>query len=68
MAKGRMAAESAEKSGGINFRREIEEHRKTLPGAIRQFQEDKGKGIERPEYPSEKAQEYMRRGRPVVFT
>ena len=68
MAKGRMAAESVEKSGGINFREEIEEGYKTLPDRIRKYKEEKGKGIERPEYPSEKAQEYMRRGKPVVFT
>ena len=67
-AKGRKAMPSSEKPGGINFRREIEEHRRTLPGRIRQMQEDKGKGIERPEYPSKKAQEYMNRGKPVVFT
>ena len=68
MAKGRMAAESAEKSRGINFRKEIEESYETLPDRIREYKEQKGKGIERPEYPSEKAQEYMRRGKPVVFT
>jgi len=68
MAKGRMAEGSAEKPGKIDFRREIEESYRTLPGRIRQMKEDKGKGIERPEYPSKKAQEYMRRGKPVVFT
>jgi hypothetical protein len=68
MAKGRTADASAEKPNGIDFRREIEEHRRTLPGRIRQMQEDKGKGIEQPEYPSKKAQEYMKRGKPVVFT
>jgi hypothetical protein len=68
MAKGRTADASAEKPGGINFRREIEESYRTLPGRIRQMQEDKGKGIEQPEHPSKKAQEYMKRGKPVVFT
>jgi len=68
MAKGRMAAESAEKSGGINFRKEIEEAYRTLPDRIRKYKEEKGKGIERPEYPSKKAQEYMRQGKPIVFT
>jgi hypothetical protein len=32
------------------------------------MQEDKGKGIEQPEYPSKKAQEYKKQGKPVVFT
>ena len=68
MAKGRTAAESAEKSGGIDFRREIEESYKTLPDRIRKYKEQKGKGIERPEYPSDEAQKYMRRGKPIVFT
>lgn len=73
-AKGRRAMSSAEKpenyqlGRGQQYRREIEEHRRTLPGQIRQMQEDKGKGIELPEYPGKKAQEYMRRGKPVVFT
>ena len=68
MARGRMAEGSAEKPSGYGVRQEVEEHYKTLPGRIRQMQEDKGKGIERPEYPSKKAQEYMKRGKPVVFT
>ena len=73
-SRGRRAVSSAEVPGnyqlgrGQQFRRETEEHRRTLPGRIRQMQEDKGKGIEQPEYPSKKAQEYMKRGKPVVFT
>ena len=73
-SRGRRALSSAEvpynyrPGAGQQFRREIEESRRTLPGRVRQMQEDKGKGIERPEYPSEKAQEYIKRGKPVVFT
>jgi hypothetical protein len=49
--KGRRAFSSAEvphnyrPGAGQQFRREIEEHRRTLPGRIRQMKEDKGKGI-----------------------
>ena len=68
MSRGRIAAESAEKSGGSAIQREVEEHYNTLPNRIRKYNQQKGKGIERPAYPSEKAQKYMRRGKPVVFT
>ena len=73
-AKGRKARSSSEKpenyrpGQGQQIRRAQEEFYRTLPGRIRQMQEDKGKGSERPEYPSKKAQEYMKRGKPVVFT
>jgi len=73
-AKGRRAMSSAEKpenyrpGQGQQIRRVQEEFYRTLPGQLRQMQEDKGKGIERPEYPSKKAQEYKKRGKPVVFT
>ncbi len=73
-SRGRQALSSAEKpenyqrGQGQQFREYNEERRKTLPGRIRQMQEDKGKGIERPEYPSKKAQEYKKQGKPVVFT
>jgi DNA replication initiation complex subunit (GINS family) len=53
---------------GQQIRRVQEEFYRTLPGRIRQMQEDKGKGIEQPEYPSKKAQEYKKQGKPVVFT
>jgi hypothetical protein len=72
--KGRRAMSSAEKpenyrpGQGQQIRRTQEEFYRTLPGQLRQMQEDKGKGIERPEYPSKKAQEYKKRGKPVVFT
>ena len=73
-AKGREAMPSSEKpknyrpGQGQQIRRMQEEFYKTLPGRLRQMQEDKGKGIEQPEYPSKKAREYQKRGRPVVFT
>ena len=54
MSRGRMAAESAEKSSGINFRKEIEHSRETLPERMRKFKEDKNKGIEMPEKPKQK--------------
>ena len=72
--KGRRAMSSAEKpenyrpGQGQQIRREQEEFYRTLPGRLRQMQEDKGKGIEQPEYPSKKAQEYKKQGKPVVFT
>ena len=72
--KGRKAMPSSEKpenyrpGQGQQIRRMQEEFYKTLPGRLRQMQEDKGKGIERPEYPSKKAREYQKRGRPVMFT
>jgi hypothetical protein len=72
--KGRRAMSSAEKpenyrpGQGQQIRRVQEEFYRTLPGRIRQMQEDKGKGIEQPEYPSKKAQEYKKQGKPVVFT
>jgi len=67
-ARGRMANESAEKSGGINFRREIERSYETLPERLQQYKEDKNKGIEQPGRPSKKAMELIRSGKPVVFT
>ena len=63
-----MAAESAEKSSGINFRKEIEHSRETLPERMRKFKEDKNKGIEMPEKPSKKAMELINKGKPVAFT
>ena len=68
MSRGRMAAESAEKSSGINFRKQIEHSRETLPERIRKFKEDKNKGIEMPEKPSKKAMELINKGKPVAFT
>ena len=68
MSRGRMAAESAEKSSGINFRKEIEHSRETLPERMRKFKEDKNKGIEMPEKPSKKAMELINKGKPVAFT
>ena len=50
-SRGRRALSSAEvpyyyrPGAGQHLRREIEEHRRTLPGQLRQMQEDKGKGI-----------------------
>jgi len=64
--KGRKAMPSSEKPGGINFRREIEEHRRTLPGRLRQMQEDKGKGI--PMKPSRKGIKIIERGDPYAIT
>jgi hypothetical protein len=63
-----MAAESAEKSSGINFRKQIEHSRETLPERMRKFKEDKNKGIEMPEKPSKKAMELINKGKPVAFT
>ena len=68
MSRGRMAAESAEKSSGINFRKQIEHSRETLPERMRKFKEDKNKGIEMPEKPSKKAMELINKGKPVAFT
>ena len=57
-AKGRRAMSSAEKpenyelGRGQQFRRENEEQRRTLPGRLRQMEEDRGKGI--PMKPSKK--------------
>jgi hypothetical protein len=68
MSRGRIAAESAEKSSGINFRKEIEHSRETLPERIRKFKKDKNKGIEMPERPSKKAMELIDKGKPVAFT
>ena len=51
--KGRRAMSSAEKPENYQqgrsqqFREYNEERRRTLPGRLRQMQEDKGKGIER---------------------
>jgi hypothetical protein len=67
-ARGRMANESAEKSGGINFRREIERSYETLPQRLQQYKEDKNKGMEIPERPSKKAMELINKGKPVAFT
>jgi len=50
-SRGRRALSSAEvpynyrPGAGQQLRREVEEHRRTLPGRIRQMEEDKGKGI-----------------------
>jgi hypothetical protein len=68
VSRGRMAAESAEKSSGINFRKQIEHSRETLPERMRKFKEDKNKGIEMPEKPSKKAMELINKGKPVAFT
>jgi hypothetical protein len=51
---------------GQQFRREIEEGRRTLPGRIRQMEEDKGKGI--PMKPSKKGIKIIERGDPYAIT
>ena len=71
-AKGRRAMSSAEKpenyqlGRGQQFRREIERSRRTLPGRIRQMEEDKGKGI--PMKPSKKGIKIIERGDPYAIT
>jgi hypothetical protein len=55
-SRGRRALSSAEvpynyrPGAGQQFRREIEQGRRTLPGRIRQYQLDKDKMAEPPEY------------------
>ena len=55
-SRGRRALSSAEvpynyrPGAGQQLRREVEEHRKTLPGRIRQYQQDKDKMAEPPKY------------------
>jgi len=71
-SRGRRAISSAEVPGnyrlgqGQQFRREIEESRRTLPGRIRQMEEDKGKGI--PMEPSKKGIKIIERGDPYDIT
>ena len=71
-SRGRRAVSSAEVPGnyepgrGQQFRRENEEHRRTLPGRIRQMEEDKGKGI--PMKPSDKGIKIIERGDPYAIT
>ncbi len=55
-SRGRRALSSAEvpyyyrPGAGQQFRRETEESRRTLPGRIRQYQQDKDKKVEPPMY------------------
>lgn len=71
-AKGRRAMSSAEKpenyqlGRGQQFRREVEESRRTLPGRIRQMEEDKGKGI--PLEPSKEGIKLIKRGKHLAIT
>ena len=71
-SRGRRAVSSAEVPGnyrlgrGQQFRREIEEQRRTLPGRIRQMEEDRGKGI--PVKPSKKGVKIIERGDPLAIT
>ena len=70
-SRGRRAISSAEVPGnyelgrGQQFRRENEEKRKTLPGRLRQMEEDKGKGI--PMKPSKKGIKIIERGDPYAI-
>ena len=70
--KGRRAMSSAEKpenyqqGRGQQFREYNEERRRTLPGRLRQMQEDKGKGI--PMKPSKKGIKIIERGDPYAIT
>ena len=71
-AKGRKAMSSSEKpenyrpGQGQQIRRAQEEFYKTLPGRLRQMQEDKGKGI--PMKPSRKGIKIIERGDPYAIT
>lgn len=71
-SRGRRAISSAEVprnyelGRGQQFRRANEEKRRTLPGRLRQMEEDKGKGI--PMKPSEKGIKVIERGDPYAIT
>ena len=71
-AKGRKAMPSSEKpenyrpGQGQQIREAQEEFYKTLPGRLRQMQEDKGKGI--PMKPSRKGIKIIERGDPYAIT